>query len=175
MESLSTDRLEAEITTFAAHMTAAMCRWLLLVAEHDRRAAFERWECVSMAQWLGVHVGISSVTARQQVAVARQLVTLPAIREAFGSGEVSYSRVRAICRIATPTNEHEWVELARHATALQLERIVSDTIRCVNASDPERYDHELTIWAIVNRPRPTQPHVTRHQPDSAESPPKNLS
>ena len=90
-----------------------------------------------MAQWLGVHVGISSVTARQQVAVARQLVILPAVREAFGSGSVSYSRVRAICRIATPTDEHEWVELARHATATQLERIVSDTIRCVNASDPD--------------------------------------
>ena len=133
-ESVTTERLEAEITTFAAHMTAAMCRWLLLVAEYDRRAAFEQWECVSMAQWLGVHVGISSVTARQQVAVARKLVVLPAIREAFGSGRVSYSRVRAICRIATPADEHEWVEMAGHATAQQLDRIVSDTIRCVSFS-----------------------------------------
>ena len=137
VQSITTERLEAEITTFAAHMTAAMCRWLLLVAEYDRRAAFEQWECVSMAQWLGVHVGISSVTARQQVAVARKLVLLPAIREAFGSGAVSYSRVRAICRIATPADEHEWVEMARHATAQQMDRIVSDTIRCVNASDPD--------------------------------------
>ena len=137
LESLSTERLEAEITTFAAHMAAAMCRWLMLVAEYDRRGAFEQWECVSMAQWLGVHVGVSSVTARQQVAVARKLVVLPAIRDAFGSGALTYSRVRAICRIATRADEHEWVELARHATAQQMDRIVSDAIRCVNASDPD--------------------------------------
>ena len=115
--SISTERLEAEITTFAAHMTAAMCRWLLLVAEYDRRRGFEQWECVSMAQWLGVHVGISSVTARQHVAVARQLLVLPAIRDAFGSGSVSYSRVRAICRVATPADEGDWLELARYASA----------------------------------------------------------
>ena len=90
-----------------------------------------------MAPWLGVHVGVSSVTARQQVAVARRLVVLRAIRDAFGSGSVSYSRVRAICRVATPADEEDWLELARYATAPQLDRIVSDTIRCVNTLDPD--------------------------------------
>ena len=52
LESLVTERLEAEITTLAAHLTAAMCRWLLLVGEYDRRRAYEHWECLSMAQWL---------------------------------------------------------------------------------------------------------------------------
>ena len=122
LDSLSTERLEAEITTYAAHMAAAMCRWLMLVAEYDRRGAYEQWECVSMAQWLGVHVGISSVTARQQVAVARELAMLPAIREAFASGALTYSRVRAICRVATPADEHEWVEMASQATAQQMDR-----------------------------------------------------
>ena len=133
---LATERLEAEITTFAAHLSAAMCRWLLLVAEYDRRGAFEQWECVSMARWLGIHVGISRVTARQHVAVARRLVVLDAVRDAFGRGELSYSRVRAVCRIAQPHDQHEWVDLARNATAPQLERIVADTIRAVRAAQP---------------------------------------
>ena len=37
---LPTERLEAEITTLAGHLAAAECRWLLLVAEFDRREAW---------------------------------------------------------------------------------------------------------------------------------------
>ena len=135
---MTTERLEAEITSFAADLTAALCRWLLLVGEYDRRGAYEQWECVSMAQWLGVHVAISAVTARQHVIVARRLGVLPAVTEAFGQGRVSYSRVRALCRVATPQDETSWLDLAVHATAAQLDRIVSDTIGAVNARDPDQ-------------------------------------
>ena len=38
--ALSDDRLAAEISTLAGHLAAAMCRWLLLVAEFDRREAW---------------------------------------------------------------------------------------------------------------------------------------
>lgn len=50
-------------------------------------------------------------------------------RESFGRGEVSFSRVRAICRVATLVDEHRWLDLARNATGSQIERIVHDTIR----------------------------------------------
>ena len=59
LESLSTERLEAEITTFAAHMAAAMCRWLLLVAEYDRRGrssngSASRWRSGSVCMSVSV-------------------------------------------------------------------------------------------------------------------------
>ena len=104
-----TERLEAEITTLAAHLTAAMCWWLLLVGEYDRRA-YEQWECGSMTHWLNVHVGISPSTARQHVAVARKLAELPKIRGAFSRGELSFSRVRAICRAAKVDDEQRWID-----------------------------------------------------------------
>ena len=44
--------------------------------------------------------------------------------ERFARGELSYSKVRAITRIAVPENEAELVEMARWATAAQLERLV---------------------------------------------------
>jgi hypothetical protein len=56
------------------------------------------------------------------VRVARRLFELPQIRAAFGRGEVSYSQVRALSRVATPELEESLLELARHATAAQLER-----------------------------------------------------
>ncbi len=39
-------------------------------------------------------------------------------------GQLSWSRVRALTRIATAEDESRWLEFARHATANQLERLV---------------------------------------------------
>ncbi|HZR15111.1 MAG TPA: DUF222 domain-containing protein [Acidimicrobiia bacterium] len=118
------ERLEAEITQLAAHLDAARCRWLLLVAEFDRRAGYETWGCRSCAQWLSWHCGVDERAARERVRVARALEELPAVRDAFASGRLSYSKVRALTRIATAGNEDELVDLALHATAVQVERIV---------------------------------------------------
>jgi hypothetical protein len=62
------------------------------------------------------------------VRVARALRTLPKIVAAFESGELSYARTRAIVKAATPDNEESLVELARHSTGAQLERIVRATV-----------------------------------------------
>jgi Domain of unknown function (DUF222) len=92
-----------------------------------------------------VHVGISLATARQHVAVARKLSELTEIRDAFSRGEVSFSRVRAICRVATPADERRWLDLARNATGSQIERIVHDTIRV------ERVTHNGVEERIADR------------------------
>ena len=118
------DDLEAEIKTLAAHRYAADCRWLLLVGEFDRRKGFERWECRSTAHWLNWHCGLNLQAARKQVRVARALEALPLVRDAFAAGRISYSKVRAITRVATPATESLLLEWAAHGTASQLERIV---------------------------------------------------
>ena len=47
LESMPREELEAEITALAGHLAAAECRWLLLVAEYDRRAGWLEWGCRS--------------------------------------------------------------------------------------------------------------------------------
>lgn len=121
---LPLERLEAEITELAANLWAATCRWLLLVGELDRREGWKSWGCRSCAEWLSWRCGVELGTAREQVRVGRTIAELPEIRAAFGAGELSYSKVRALTRVATPSTEGELVELARHATAAHLERIV---------------------------------------------------
>lgn len=98
--ALSDDRLAAEITTLAGHIAAAMCRWLLLVAEFDRREAWGAWDCRSCVHWLSWRCGVSSRTAQEQLRVAHALGRLPLVRAHFASGELSYSKVRAITRVA---------------------------------------------------------------------------
>ncbi|HET6472788.1 MAG TPA: DUF222 domain-containing protein [Pseudomonadales bacterium] len=64
------------------------------------------------------------VTAREKVRVARSLSELPVTRAAFRAGDVSYSKVRAITRIADRQSESELVELARTNPAADVERTV---------------------------------------------------
>ncbi len=124
LESIPLERLEAEITELAGHLAAAECRWLLLVAEFDRRAGYEEWACRSCARWLNWHCGLDIRAAREKVRVGRALEELPQITEAFAAGKLSYSKVRALTRVATHANEGDLVMLAEHATAVQVERIV---------------------------------------------------
>jgi hypothetical protein len=57
---LPLERLEAEITTLAGHLAAAECRWLLMVAEFDRRKGYEQWGCWCASQWLGLRCGLEA-------------------------------------------------------------------------------------------------------------------
>ncbi len=129
MESVTVDQmpleqLEREITELAAHINAATCRWLRLVGELDRREGWREWGCKSCAHWLSLRCGLGLTAARQQVRVARALSELPEITASFGRGELSYSQVRALTRVATPEIEAELLSVARHATGAQLEVLV---------------------------------------------------
>jgi Domain of unknown function (DUF222)/HNH endonuclease len=124
LAGLPSERLEREITELGGHINAATARWLGLVGEFDRREAWAEWGCRSCTHWLSYRCGISPAAAREQVRVARRLEELPHLRAAFGRGELCYSQVRAVTRVATPGNEADLLEIALHATAAQLETIV---------------------------------------------------
>ena len=111
------DGLEAQITELWGHLNAATCRFLALVAEFDRNEAYARHLLPSTAHWLNWQCGIGMTAAREKVRVARALENLPEIHAGFASGEFSYSKVRAMTRVATPANESVLVSIARHGTA----------------------------------------------------------
>ena len=118
------DRLEAEITELWGHLSAATARFLALVAEFDRSKAYERHGLVGTAQWLNWQCGIGPIAAREKVRVARALETLPRIAGSFARGEISYSKVRAMTRVATPANEDVLLNVALHGTAAHVEKLV---------------------------------------------------
>ena len=120
-------------------IAAAQCAQLLKLAELDARAdANFSWDCPSAAHWLSGRCGIDMATASEMLRVARRLVELPAIREAFGAGQLSYPAVRSLVRIATAATEAAMVEMARFATGTQLRRIVDSYRRVLAAhADPK--------------------------------------
>ncbi|HUP86451.1 MAG TPA: DUF222 domain-containing protein [Acidimicrobiales bacterium] len=120
-EALTGEELVARVLQGAADQASHMAGWLALVAELDRREVWGVEGAQSCAQFLAWKCGLVPRTAREQVRVARQLDSLPAIQGAFGEGRLSYSRVRALCRVATPANEAFLLGLALALSARDLE------------------------------------------------------
>ncbi len=121
--ALQLAELEDRIVQTSASISASTGLLLDAVRAFD---AAEGWGAAgyrSCAQWLSWRVGLGLVAARKQVRVARALGGLPRTNAALHSGRISYSKVRAMTRVATAANEAELVELAELSTASQLERI----------------------------------------------------
>src|SRR6202451_4127851 len=116
------ERLEAQICELAGHIAAATCRFLVLLGDFDARRGWESWEMPSCAGWLSWKCQMSSGAAREHVRVARALRDLPVIRAEFGAARLSYAKVRALTRIATPVTERGLAEMGRPMTGHQLER-----------------------------------------------------
>jgi hypothetical protein len=104
------ERLEAEIVELSSQLTAARARLLSLVGELTRPTG-------------GDNGGLTA--GREQVRVARALRSLPLVSGEFAAGRLSYSKVRAVSRVATAETEATLVEWAVHATAAQLDRLVA--------------------------------------------------
>ncbi|MEH6451103.1 MAG: DUF222 domain-containing protein [Oleispira sp.] len=125
------DQLADKITTIAGQINAANYRFLKLIAEFDRREAWEGPGIRSCAYWLNWKCGININAAREKVRVARALEELPEINEAFEKGELSYSKVRAMTRAATDLNESYLLDIAQYGTAQHVEKLVG-TFRTVS-------------------------------------------
>ena len=117
------DRLGDQIAELSAHLEAATGTLLDLIRDFDTRGG---WNIGfrSCAEWLAWRVGLDLGAARERVRVARALGTLPTLAEALASGELSYAKVRALTRIATPETEARLVAVGRAGTAAHVERIV---------------------------------------------------
>ena len=124
------EALAAEITTLAGHLNAAQYRFLKLLDEFDRDQGWAGPGVRSLAHWLSWKCGIGELVAREKVRVARALRELPSIDASFERGEISYSKVRAMTRAATPENEAQLLNIARHGTAEHMERLVRVYRRC---------------------------------------------
>lgn len=118
------EQLAAEITHLAAHIHAATYRLLVMIAEFDEIGGWGDG-FRSCAHWLNWACGIGMHAAREKVRVAKCLGDLPRVSAAFESGRISYSKARAITRVAHAENEELLVEVAENGTASHVERLVS--------------------------------------------------
>jgi len=112
------EELDRNILNLCSRINAATYELLVLVREFDERAGWLKWGLHNCAEWLAWRCDLSITTALEKVRAAHALKTLPEIAAAFATGELSYSKVRALTRVANRDNESSLLEFAlRHTTA----------------------------------------------------------
>ena len=116
------DRLGDQIAELSARIDAATYELLCHLHEFDRQYGWEGF--LSCAQWLHWRTGLSLGAAREKLRVAAALAELNHIPAAMACGKISYSKVRALTRIASPATEARLLAVACGANAAQVERLV---------------------------------------------------
>ena len=148
--SRSTDGLGEAIAELAARLHAATYELLVLLHEFDERAGWNNG-FLSCAHWLHWRTGIDLGAAREKVRVARALRSLPRVSSAMQRGTISYAKVRAITRVATPQNEASLVDLALCGTAAHVERFVRawrrvDRVEAARETETRHLRRNLSTW-----------------------------
>ena len=135
VQEMPLERVEAELCTLAGQMAAAMGRFLRLLADFDVRDGWAGWGVRSCAHWLSWRCGLDLRTAREYVRVARALQDLPKVSSELAQGRISYSKARAVSRVATPENEDDLVRAALHNPAAHLDRLVRGLLKAGRNDD----------------------------------------
>jgi len=113
-----------------------------MIAEFDKREGWSGGGTVrSCAHWLNWKCGIALGAGREKVRVAHSLENLPLIDASFAAGEISYSKVRAMTRVATRENEDFLLRIAQHGTASHVEKVVGK-YRSVQTLEADAAEHE---------------------------------
>jgi hypothetical protein len=117
-------RLGDDIAELSAHIEVATARLLDMIREFDARTGWAEAGAKSCAEWLSWRVGLDLNAAGERVRVARALPSLPRVRDAFARGMLSYSKVRALTRVATAETEERLLTASQSMTAAHVERLV---------------------------------------------------
>ncbi len=152
-EALESDaRIERmdRVAVLFGEITAATRQFLAALARSDRHGDWEEEGFGSCAEWLAWRIGITRGTANEKVRAARGLEDLPLISEAMARGELSFSKVRALTRVATPANEADLLEFARAGSAANLERLVRGwkTLSRFDEQRAERIRHRRRCFSV---------------------------
>lgn len=172
-------RLGDKITQMSAHLDAGTFRLLELIGRFDEQGGWHGTGIHSCAHWLNWTCGMNLGAARERVRVARAMPDLPKIRNAFRTGKVSYSKVRAMTRVATPKNEAVLLNVALSGTASHVEKQVRlyRKVKRIEALEAENLRHmqrELSMheeddgsWLLKGRFTPEQGALIRKALEAA--------
>jgi hypothetical protein len=139
------DSLERQIVELSLRIDIAKHAMLTHLRDFDAHEGWGGTGFLSTSHWLAWRIGISPAAAREHVRVARALGELQLVDAAFAAGKLSYSKVRALTRVAAPETEQGLVDIAMHTTAAQLEKLAAAYRR--TRVDPNQPNLDLRRFA----------------------------
>ena len=99
-----------------------LCRWLRAA---ERLAVHARTGHASLHEYAERILGLSRRQLEERLRVARALCELPRLDQSLASGELCWSAVRELSRIATPETEQAWLGWAKGRRSQQIEHAVA--------------------------------------------------
>lgn len=138
------------VAVLFGEITAATREFLRAVAECHRHGDWAEEGFGSCADWLAWRIGITRNTASEKVRAALALESLPLISDAMARGAISFSKVRALTRVATPENEAELLAFAKAGSTASLERLVRGWKVMDRAGEQrvERLRHRMRTFSV---------------------------
>lgn len=138
-----------ELATRRAGLDADEARWL---REGLRLRIWRQLGHPTMLSYLEDTLGYGPRAAYERVRVANALGELPAMEESLAKGELSYSAVRELTRVATVKTEGEWLKAAQEKNLRQVEELVAGHLPGDLPNDPCRPEAEMrTLHFQVSR------------------------
>jgi hypothetical protein len=130
------EAVHRRLCEYARHRSAldAAEAFDLVRAEQFKIYAFHA--CATHYEYMERVLGYGPHAARERMRVARALVGLPETTAALARGELSYSAVRELTRVATDETETAWLERAKGLVVNQIERLVAHHQRGDRPDDP---------------------------------------
>ena len=145
----SNAELERRLLTLAGQIASAEAEFLIYLGAFDVARGWEGW--ATLPRWLSHFTAMSPVAAREHVRVARKLRELPITRQAMLEGRLSFSKVRALTRVAEPITEAELVETAQAASAAQLDRICGALVKAIGPEKAKKRRAAMSLTTAWDR------------------------
>lgn len=114
----------------------------MVIRDFDDRFGWAKWSYKNCAEWLAWRWRISISAAREKVRTAHALRELPAISAEFAARQLSYSKARALTRVAHLVEEKALLDDALNAAAAQVE----ERCRQIRNVTPESTEAALRAW-----------------------------
>ena len=139
------DRALRTLAKRRASLDVEEARWLRLGEQHR---AWRKLGYVHAHEYLEDVFGYSPRTATERLRVARELGELPSMEAALEAGELNYSVVRELTRVATPKTVERWLAAARGKNLRQVEQLVAGHKKGNtpdDAPDPKLVKHSVRL------------------------------
>jgi hypothetical protein len=127
------DRELRSIASKRCALDASEARWL---REAERLQIWKHLSMVSALDYMERVLGYTPHAARERLRVAHELAQLPAIGQSFARGELPFSAVRELTRVATADTDTAWRDAAVGKSVHEIEQLVAGRTRGSQPSDP---------------------------------------
>ncbi len=130
------DRLHRKLKRIVKARAALDLEEAAALREAQQLMIWRRYGYASLLEYMEREMGFSPRAALERLRVAHAIVELPQLAAAMEQGEMSFSGVRELTRVATPETEQKWIESTKEMNLRELEDSVSGHKRGDLPEDP---------------------------------------